>query len=83
MGELTSTIVVTVMLTDEDVSGADGGTESGSVTLGLHMGQPKNTRGAEVTWGAARVTAQAVGLRLPTETARVRAQVKSCGICGG
>jgi hypothetical protein len=30
-----------------------------------------------------RTIAQAVSRRLPTATARVRAQVKSCGICGG
>jgi hypothetical protein len=30
-----------------------------------------------------RAVAQAVSRRLPTEAARVRAQVKSCAICGG
>jgi hypothetical protein len=30
-----------------------------------------------------RATAQAVSRRLPTAAARVRAQVKSCGTCGG
>jgi hypothetical protein len=30
-----------------------------------------------------RVTAQAVSRRLPTAAARVRTQVRSCGICGG
>jgi hypothetical protein len=30
-----------------------------------------------------RVIAQAPSRRLPTASARVRAQVKSCGICGG
>jgi hypothetical protein len=30
-----------------------------------------------------RAIAQAVGRRLPTAAARVRAQVRSCGICGG
>jgi hypothetical protein len=30
-----------------------------------------------------RAVAQAVSRRLPTATARVRAQVRSCGICGG
>jgi hypothetical protein len=30
-----------------------------------------------------RATAQAVSRRLPTAEARVRAQVRSCGICGG
>jgi hypothetical protein len=30
-----------------------------------------------------RAVAQAVSRRLPTAAARVRAQVRSCGICGG
>jgi hypothetical protein len=30
-----------------------------------------------------RAIAQAVSLRLPTTAARVRAQVRSCGVCGG
>jgi hypothetical protein len=30
-----------------------------------------------------RAIAHAVGRRLPTAAARVRAQVRSCGICGG
>jgi hypothetical protein len=30
-----------------------------------------------------RAIAQAVSRRLPTAAARVRAQVRSCGICGG
>jgi hypothetical protein len=30
-----------------------------------------------------RSIAQAVGRRLPTAATRVRAQVRSCGICGG
>jgi hypothetical protein len=30
-----------------------------------------------------RAIAQAVNRRLPTAAARVRAQVRSCGICGG
>jgi hypothetical protein len=30
-----------------------------------------------------RVIAQAVSRRLPTAAARVRAQIRSCGICGG
>jgi hypothetical protein len=30
-----------------------------------------------------RAIAQAVSRRLPTATARVRARVRSCGICGG
>jgi hypothetical protein len=30
-----------------------------------------------------RATAQAVSRRLPTAAARFRAQVRSCGICGG
>jgi hypothetical protein len=30
-----------------------------------------------------RATAQTVSRRLPTGVTRVRAQVKSCGICGG
>jgi hypothetical protein len=30
-----------------------------------------------------RVMAQAVSRRLPTAAARVRAKVRSCGICGG
>jgi hypothetical protein len=30
-----------------------------------------------------RAVAQAVSCRLPTAAARVRAQVRSCGICGG
>jgi hypothetical protein len=30
-----------------------------------------------------RATPQAISRRLPTGTARVRAQVNSCGICGG
>jgi hypothetical protein len=32
---------------------------------------------------AGRAIAQAVSRRLPTAAARVRAQVRSCGICGG
>jgi hypothetical protein len=34
-------------------------------------------------WVLGRAIAQAVSRRLPTATARVRAQVRSCGICGG
>jgi hypothetical protein len=30
-----------------------------------------------------RAIAQAVSFRLPTAVARVRSQVRSCGICGG
>jgi hypothetical protein len=34
-------------------------------------------------YGCGRAVAQAVSRRLPTAAARVRAQVSSCGICGG
>jgi hypothetical protein len=37
----------------------------------------------QVTAIAGRAIAQAVSRRLPTATALVRSQVKSCGICGG
>jgi hypothetical protein len=33
--------------------------------------------------GEGRVRAQVVSRRLPTAATRVRAQVRSCGICGG
>jgi hypothetical protein len=36
-----------------------------------------------LTSPSGRVIAQAVSRRLPTATTRVRAQVRSCGICGG
>jgi hypothetical protein len=34
-------------------------------------------------YGPGRALAQAVSRRLPTAAARVRAQFRSCGICGG
>jgi hypothetical protein len=34
-------------------------------------------------WMKGRAIAQAVSRRLPTAAARVRARVRSCGICGG
>jgi hypothetical protein len=34
-------------------------------------------------WHKGRAIAQAVSRRLPTAAVRVRAQVRSCGICGG
>jgi hypothetical protein len=34
-------------------------------------------------WQGGRAIAQAVSHRLPTVAARVRPQVRSCGICGG
>jgi hypothetical protein len=36
-----------------------------------------------LSWRVGRAIAQAVSHRLPIAAARVRAQVRSCGICGG
>jgi hypothetical protein len=36
-----------------------------------------------IYWNMGRAIAQAVSCRLPTAMDRVRAQVRSCGICGG
>jgi hypothetical protein len=36
-----------------------------------------------VTWGPGRAIAQAVSRQLPKAAARLRSQVRTCGICGG
>jgi hypothetical protein len=38
---------------------------------------------SHITHSQARAIAQTVSRRLPTVEARIRAQVRSCGICGG
>jgi hypothetical protein len=43
----------------------------------------KYTQVSQTVQCKGRATAQAVSRRLPTAADRVRAQVRSCGICGG
>jgi hypothetical protein len=51
---------------------------------GAHQTPSNDTvRWAELRAYLGRAIAQAVSRRLPTAAARVRAQVRSCGICGG
>jgi hypothetical protein len=45
--------------------------------------ETQNDLWRRLTFRAGRAIAQAVSRRLPTAEARVRAQVRSCGICGG
>jgi hypothetical protein len=47
----------------------------------IHL--PIKFNGSVVTASKTRAIAQAVSRRLPTAAARVRSEVRSCGICGG
>jgi hypothetical protein len=48
--------------------------------MGLRQGKTDTRKGSRIL---GRAMAQAVSHRLPTAAARVLAQVRSCGICGG
>jgi hypothetical protein len=53
-----------------------------TVTVSIHSQfSRQRNRGATSSW--ARAIAQGISRRLPTASARVRSQVRSCGICGG
>jgi hypothetical protein len=59
-----------------------------SILSGMHtefgrVHSPRQGLSVRVSQGRGRTIAQAVSRGLPTAAARVRARVKSCGICGG
>jgi hypothetical protein len=56
---------------------------AGTYSLNLQGREVRQARNQQVTDGKGRAIGQVVSHWLPTSAARVRSQVRSCGICGG